>query len=147
MRILLLLLFLFSSLISKTQNVEIYVSDAGNFSSPPWQILKFDQNGQNPVTFINNNLNWPQDILFLQDSGWVLISNLGSGRITKHNASTGAFIADFATGIGGPTRMKIGADSLLYVLQWNGNGKVLRYDLNGVFVDEFTSLSVPQSIG
>jgi len=54
----------------------------------------------------------------------VLISNLNTGRITKYNSSTGEYIGDFATGIAGPTRMKIGADSLLYVLQWSGNGKV-----------------------
>jgi hypothetical protein len=36
---------------------------------------------------------------------------------------------------------------LLYVLQWSGNGKVRRYELDGTFVDEFTSAGVPQSIG
>lgn len=130
-----------------SQDIEIYVSDAGNFSSPPWKILKFDENGENPEVFINDQLAWPQDILFLDNQNAVLISNLNSGRITKHNSSTGAFIEDFATGIGGPTRMKIGADSLLYVLQWTGNGKVRRYQLDGTFVDEFTSVGVTQSIG
>ena len=77
----------------------------------------------------------------------MLISNLNTGRITKYNSTTGEFIGDFATGIGGPTRMKIGADSLLYVLQWAGNGKVKRYQLDGTFVDDFTSVGVPQSIG
>jgi len=129
------------------QDIEIYVSDAMNFSSPPWKILKFDENGENPEVFINDQLAWPQDILFLEDQQVVLISNLNSGRITKHSSSTGAYIEDFATGIGGPTRMKIGADSLLYVLQWSGNGKVRRYQLDGTFVDEFTSVGVTQSIG
>jgi len=130
-----------------SQDIEIYVSDAMNFSSPPWKILKFDENGENPEVFINDQLAWPQDILFLEDQQVVLISNLNSGRITKHSSSTGAYIEDFATGIGGPTRMKIGADSLLYVLQWSGNGKVRRYQLDGTFVDEFTSVGVTQSIG
>lgn len=129
------------------QIIEVYVSDAGNFSSPPWQILKFDENGENPEVFINSNLAWPQDIVFIEDQDIVLISNLNSGTITKHNSATGAFIENFATGISGPTRMKIGADSLLYVLQWSGNGKVKRYQLEGTFVDEFTSVGVPQSIG
>jgi hypothetical protein len=129
------------------QTTEIYVSDAGNFSSPPWKILKFDENGENPETFIDTNLAWPQDIVFLEDQQVVLISNLNTGKITKYNSSTGEYIGDFATGIGGPTRMKIGADSLLYVLQWSGNGKVRRYQLNGTFVDEFTSVGVTQSIG
>ena len=129
------------------QDIEIYVSDAGNFASPPWKILKFDENGENPEIFIDTVLAWPQDIVFLEDQQVVLISNLNSGRITKYNSSTGDYIGNFATGIAGPTRMKIGADSLLYVLQWSGNGKVWRYQLDGTFVDEFTSLGVAQSIG
>ena len=146
-----LLFFALSILLvaSKTfsQDLEIYVSDAGNFSSPPWKILKFDENGENPQTFIDTVLAWPQDIVFLEDQGVVLISNLNTGRITKYNSSTGEYIGDFATGIAGPTRMKIGVDSLLYVLQWSGNGKVKRYELDGTFVDEFTSTGVTQSIG
>ena len=139
--------FLLIMSFAHAQDFEIYVSDAGNFNNPPWQILKFDQNGQNPSVFIDNNLNWPQDILFLEDQNIVLISNLGSGRITRHNASTGTFISDFATGIAGPTRIKIGPDSLLYVLQWNGAGIVKRYELDGTFVSDFTTVGVPQSIG
>ncbi|MBT8194840.1 MAG: hypothetical protein KJO64_00305, partial [Bacteroidia bacterium] len=68
-------------------------------------------------------------------------------KITRHNATTGAYISDFAGSIGGPTRMKIGPDSLLYVLQWTGNGRVRRYDLSGNYIGEFTSVSVGQSIG
>lgn len=130
-----------------SQTYEIYVSDAGKFRNPPWQILKYDGNGMNPEVFINSNLNWPQDILFLDNINEVLISNLGSGCINKHNAITGAFISNFACGINDPTRIKIGPDSLLYVLQWEGNGKVLRYDLNGTYLGEFTSVGVPRSIG
>jgi len=147
MKLALTFLLLFVASFAFNQNFDIYVSDAGNFNNPPWQILKFDGNGENPIVFIDNNLNWPQDILFFEDSNFVLISNLGSGRITKHNATTGEFIADFATSISGPTRVKIGPDNLLYVLQWSGNGKVLRYALNGTFIDEFTSVGVPSSIG
>jgi len=146
----LLLITLFILLLASnafSQDLEIYICDAGNFSSIPGQILKFDENGENPEVFISDQLAWPQDILFLEDQNVVLISNLNSGRITKHNSSTGAFIEDFATGIAGPTRMKIGANSLLYVLQWSGNGKVRRYQLDGTFVDEFTSVGVAQSIG
>lgn len=132
---------------TKGQNIEVYVSDAGNFSNPPWKILKFDGNGENPQLFINDQLAWPQDIVFLEDQQVVLISNLNSGRITKYNSSTGVYIENFATGIFGPTRMKIGEDSLLYVLQWSGNGKVRRYELDGTYVGEFTNVGVPQSIG
>jgi len=43
--------------------------------------------------------------------------------------------------------MKIGPDGLLYVLQWTGLGRVLRYRLDGGFVDEFTQVGVSQAIG
>ena len=141
-----LLFFLPSAFLFCQTTIEVYVSDAGNFSSG-FQIVKFDENGENPQVFINEQLAWPQDIVFLEDQGVVLISSLNSGRITKHNATTGEYIENFATGIGGPTRMKIGADSLLYVLQWNETEPVLRYQLDGTFVDEFTSVGVNSSIG
>ncbi|MEM6345935.1 MAG: hypothetical protein AAF927_18725 [Bacteroidota bacterium] len=147
MRQLFLIGLLFASQILRAQSIEIYVSDAGNFNNPPWQILKFDENGQNPTVFIDTNIDWPQDILFIEDSNRVLISNLNSNLINWHDASTGAYIGLFANGINGPTRMKIGPDSLLYVLQWGGNGRVLRYQLDGTLVDEFTSVGVSNSIG
>lgn len=145
-KLLLIVLVLFAGF-SLAQEQAIYVSDAANFSTGPYKILKYDPDGSNPVSFIEDNLAWPQDILFLEDQGVVLISNLNSGAITRHNASNGSYIDNFATGIGGPTRMKIGADELIYVLQWNGNGKVLRYEQDGTFVDEFTDSGVDQSIG
>jgi hypothetical protein len=95
MKKLLLLLISLTLVISSnifSQNLEIYISDAGYFSSPPWKILKFDENGENPEVFINDQLAWPQDILFLENQQVVLISNLNTGRITKHNSTTGAYI-------------------------------------------------------
>ncbi|MFN2430894.1 MAG: T9SS type A sorting domain-containing protein, partial [Cryomorphaceae bacterium] len=65
----------------------------------------------------------------------------------RHNAEDGTYIDTFASVAGGPTRMAIGADGLIYVLQWTGNGPVLRFDQNGNFVDEFTEIGVNQSIG
>lgn len=143
------ILFLLLTTVIQAQEYDIYVSDAGGFNNPnpPWQILKFDENGANPEVFIDHNLGWPQDILFLEDQGIVLISNLNTGLINKHNAETGALEGVFASGIGGPTRMKIGTDNLLYVLQWGGNGRVRRYDLNGTYQGEFTDVGVNQSIG
>jgi len=129
------------------QNYSVYVSDAGNFEHPPWQILKFDADGSNGQVLISQNLAWPQDIFFLENENTMLVSNLNSGHITKFNANTGAYLGEFATGIGGPTRMQLGPDSLLYVLQWFGNGKVRRYSLAGAFVGEFTATGVSNSIG
>ncbi|MEO1030582.1 MAG: T9SS type A sorting domain-containing protein [Bacteroidota bacterium] len=144
------LLFLLINLVNgaflNAQNQEIYVSDAGNFG-PPNKILKYDENGQNPETFIDTNLNWPQDILFLEDQNVVLVSNLNGGAINKYDIETGDFIETFASVIGGPTRMKIGPDDLIYVLQWSGSGRVLRYQQDGTFVDNFTSIGIGGSIG
>lgn len=135
-----------------SQDFEVWVSDAGGFSNPPWYIYKFDENGDNQEEVMDesDNIEWPEDIFFLEDENAVLISNLATsgGNISKHNIDTGDFIEIFAAVAGGPTRMKLGADGLLYVLQWsNSNNKVLRYQLDGTFVDEFTNAGVPQSIG
>lgn len=130
------------------QDLYTYVSDAGNFTSGPWQIVQFDQNGENPLVYIDEELGWPQDIVFLETQDVVLVSNLNTGRITKYNSTTGDYIEDFATVAGGPTRMKIGDDGLLYVIQWSNTvNKVLRYQLNGILVDEYTDVGVIQSIG
>ncbi len=129
------------------QHLKMYISDAGNFNSPPWQILKFDIDGSNGKVFISDHLDWPQDILFLEKDNVVLISNLNSGEILRFNATTGAFMNAFATGLSGPTRMKIGPDSLLYVLQWSGGGTVQRFHLNGSFDSQFSSIGVNTSIG
>lgn len=147
MKTLFTLLLITFSFHSFSQNYDIYVSDAGNFNNGPWQILKFDSSGNNATSFIDTLLNWPQDILFIEDSNFVLISNLGSNNIGRYDSETGAFLSDFTTEISGPTRMKIGSDNLLYVLQWSGNGKVKRFEMDGSFVDDFTDVGVSQSIG
>lgn len=133
---------------SFAQEFYTYVSDAANFSSGEFKIVQFDQNGGNPVDYITTELAWPQDIVFLEDEDRVLVSSLTSGRITKYNSRTGAYVEDFAQVAGGPTRMKIGDDNLLYVLQWsNSINKVLRFQLDGTLVDEYTDVGVSQSIG
>lgn len=147
MKLLFTSISLLLSLLLYSQTYDIYVCDAGDFNNGPWQILKFDSNGENPEIFIENDLFWPQDILFLEDSNFVLISNFLNGKISRYDVSSGTYMNDFAIGIGGPTRMKVGEDNLLYVLQWEGNGLVKRYSLDGTFVDNFTDTSVPESIG
>lgn len=148
---LLFLTVLFTSSLFLAQDLAVYISDAGNFNNGPWQIAKFNQEGDYLGQLIKteDGIVWPQDIIFLDDEEAVLISNLGAaGVISKHNWANGNFIENFAEGLGGPTRMKIGPDGLLYVLQWSiTNNKVLRFDLDGTFVDEFTEVGVAQSIG
>jgi sugar lactone lactonase YvrE len=128
---------------ARPSDYDIYVSDA----TSPYQILKYDGNGNNADVFIDHDLNWSQDILFREDDGVVLVSNLIGGKILRFNAADGGYIDEFASGISGPTRMKIGADNLLYVLQWNNSAPVLRYELDGTFVDEFTSVGIGEAIG
>lgn len=142
--------FFFAAVAAFSQgNYEIYVSDAGGFSnpSPPWQILKYDQNGDNGEVFISEDLGWPQDILFLETVNQVLISNLNTDSINIHDAMTGEFIGLFSSEADGPTRMSIGPDGLLYVLQWNGNGPVLRFNTDGTYLGEFTQAGVNRAIG
>jgi len=129
------------------QGYDIYVSDAGNFGQPPWQILKFDQNGENPEVFITENLAWPHDIVFLEEANTVLISNFNSGSIDRYNAETGAFIDVFTSDVIAPTRMMIGDDNLLYVIQGSGNGRVRRFQLDGTFVDDFTNAGLSRGLG
>ena len=141
------------SFASFAQTYDMYVSDAGNFNNGPWQILKFDQNGDNGEVFIpnsfftDNNVGWPQDILFLESQNVVLISCLNGGRVTRHNAETGAYIDDFASIPGGPTRMKIGADGLIYIVQWNGTLPVLTFEQDGTPTGAFTNAGVNSSVG
>ena len=129
------------------QDYQVYVSDAGNFSQPPWQILKYDQAGNNPEVFINQNLDWPHDILFLEETGTVLVSNFNSGNIERYDAETGQYIDTFTSGIPGPTRMKIGPDGLLYVLSASASARVKRYQLDGTFVDDFSNMDLPRCLG
>ena len=131
---------------TEIEQTYIYVSDARNFEKGPWKIIRYNKYGDNPVDFIKTELAWPQDILFLEEKNEVLISNLNSGKINRYNADTGELIGLFAKA-SGPTRLKVGHDNLLYVLQWSGNGKVLRYKLDGSFVDEFTEAGVFRAIG
>jgi WD40 repeat protein len=148
-------LFAFCTLIYSgllfSQNLAVYVSDAAFFNSGPWQVAKFDQNGgfEGSLITVADGIVWPQDIVFLDAEEAVLVSNLSAaGVISKHNWASGDFIENFAEGLSGPTRMKVGPDGLLYVLQWNNtDNKVLRFNLNGTFVDEFTGVGVSQSIG
>lgn len=150
-KIVIFLCLIFSSSSMYSQTTSVYVSDAGGFNNPPWFIYKFDENGENPEILLNQDdgIIWPEDILFLEDQNAALVTSLSTaGIIGKYNATTWEFIENFAEGIAGPTRMKIGFDNLIYVLQWsNTNNKVLRYQQDGTFVDEFTSVGVAQSIG
>ncbi len=131
---------------SSAPRTDIFVSDVGANRNGPHQILRYDSEGNFGKVFIGSGLSKPQDIVFLEDQGIVLVSNLSGNNITKHDITTGESRGVFASGINGPTRIDIGPDNLLYVIQWNG-GPVKRYDLDGNFIDDFTSSSINEAIG
>lgn len=133
---------------STAPRTEIYVTDAARFNNGgPYKVIRYDEDGGFAETLIESNLAWPQDIVFLEDEGTMLVSNLSSNSIEEFDINTGEHKGTFASVSNGPTRMKVGADNLLYVLQWNNSAGVLRYDLEGNFVDEFTSVGVNRAIG
>jgi len=151
---LLLLLIAITFSISAQPTHYIYVSDAGNFNIQTSQVLRYDIDGSNPQTFISsdtfadNNVGWPQDIIFLEDQGVVLISCLIGNKITKHDADTGDYIEDFADVPGGPTRMKIGTDGNIYVVQWSlTDNKILRFQQDGTPLGEYSDVGVSRSVG
>jgi len=128
------------------QDLEIYVSS--RFENA---IKQYDQDGnyiRDLVSANSGGLSRPQDIIFLEDNT-VIVSGIQNTAIKQYDAGNGDFIGNFTSGfsLNQPTRMVI-KDDLLYVTQWaNTNNKVIRFDLNGNFVDEFTSIGIPQSIG
>jgi streptogramin lyase len=141
------LLFLFLFHFGVQAQYDILVSSGSGASSA---IKRFDANG----TFLGNfvapgttPLDWPQDIVFVNNRTEMLVSGLNNNAIFRFDGLTGALIDTFATNVSGPTRMKIGPDNYLYVLEWSGGNRVMRYDTTGIFIDTFTNQGVPASIG
>ncbi|NNF01053.1 MAG: hypothetical protein HKN22_00065 [Bacteroidia bacterium] len=126
---------------------EILVSSRGTNS-----VKQYDINGNYLSDFVSNGsggLATTEDILFHPD-GTVLVSGFNNTTIKQYNGISGAYIGDFTTGyaLSNPSKMSIGWDSLLYVTQWGATqNNVVRFDLQGNFVDEFTSNGAPNGIG
>ncbi|MCB0457934.1 MAG: T9SS type A sorting domain-containing protein [Flavobacteriaceae bacterium] len=139
--------FFFISTIIFSQEYRVYVSSGtGGFSSVKEFTLQGDYLGDF-VSLGSGGLDWPQDIIFLEDQEIMLVSGLNSQAIHQYNSITGADEGIWANIPGKPTRMKIGPDGYLYVLQWDTNSKVLRFELDGTPLGEFTNTGVTQSIG
>lgn len=114
-------------------------------------IQKYDANGNYLGDFITPNsggLSAPEDIVFHPD-GTVLVTGANNAAIKRYDGTTGTFIGNFSTGyaLNIPSKMSIGPDSLLYVTQWGGTAdKVIRFNLQGAYVDEFTKTGVPKGL-
>lgn len=90
-----------------------------------------------------------QDILFHPD-GRVLVTGVDNTDIKTYDASgnyLGSFNSDYSL-LGGPTKMVLGFDSLIYVSQWGlNNNEVVRFNLDGTFHSEFTNDGNPRGLG
>lgn len=104
----------------------------------------------NFVTASSGGLSFPQEVLWHPD-GFLLVTGRGNTAIKKYNGATGAYLGNFTTGytLDNPTKTTIWKDSLIFVSQWGTvKNKVVRFDLKtGAFMDEFTSIGVPNGCG
>ena len=101
------------------------------------------------VTSGSGGLIGPEQVLFHPD-GSVLVTGFGNTAIKRYHGITGIYVGDFSSGytLETPSKMSIGPDSLIYVTQWGTvQQKVVRFDLSGNFVDEFTSIDTPNGLG
>lgn len=116
-------------------------------------VLRFSMDGIFIEEFVNagsGNLSSPQEVLFHPIDGSLLVTGFNNTRIKQYDGQSGAFLGDFTNGfdLDHPTKMNIGSDSLLYVAQWgNPQSKIIRFDLDGDFVDEWSEVDVREGCG
>lgn len=98
----------------------------------------------------SGGLSLPQEVIWHPD-GFLLVTARGNSAIKKYDGTTGDYLGNFTTGyaLDNPTKTTIWKDSLIYVSQWGTTKtKVVRFNLRtGAFVDEFTSIGVPNGGG
>lgn len=131
------------------QAQDIYISSRGTNS-----IKRYDgATGFFIDDFVKANeagLDRPQEIIWHPD-GFMLVTGRGNSALMKFDRTTGAYIGAFTSGynLDNPTKTKLGPDGLLYVSQWGTvQNKVVRFNYQtGVFIDEFTSVGVPEGMG
>lgn len=116
-------------------------------------VKRYDLDGKYLGDFVAANsggLSLPQEVVWHPD-GFLLVTGRGNVAIKKYDGSTGAYLGNFTSGytLDNPTKTTVWQDSLLYVSQWGTTqNKVVRFDLQtGAFVDEFTSVGVPNGCG
>ena len=126
---------------------QVLVNSRGTHS-----IQLYDTSGTYLGDFVSpasGGLNSPEDVLVLPD-GSVLVSGFGNTTIKRYSGQNGSFLGNWSTGysLSNPSKMSIGPDSLLYITQWGSTqNKVVRFDLQGNFVDEFTQIGAPNGLG
>jgi hypothetical protein len=125
-----------------------YISSRNNHS-----IKQYDIDGnyiKDIVPSGQGGLSFPQEVLY-HNQGFLLITGRGNTSIKKYDINTGAYLGNFTTGynLDNPTKTTIYKDSLIYVSQWGQNkNKVVRFNYKtGAFIDEFTSIGIPNGCG
>ena len=129
---------------AQSTNQDIYVS-----SNKDNTIKLYDgETGQFIKNFVPQNsggLNRPQEVIFGPD-GHLYVTAFMNSNIKKYDRETGNFIENFSRNysLSNPTKMTFNyEDSLIYISQWGGSNKVVRFRMNnGEFHDEFTSTGI-----
>lgn len=135
------------SAFTQTSQYQVLVQNRNNNS-----VQLYSESGTYLYDIISSGsggLSAPEDILFLPDST-LLVSGFNNIALKRYDALTGAYLGDFTTGysLALPSKMSIGSDSLIYVTQWGTTqNKVVRFNLSGQFVDEFTGVGTPNGLG
>ena len=116
-------------------------------------VLRYTMDGdfvEEFVTANSGNLSSPQEVFFHPVDGSLIVTGFNNSTIKRYDGETGEFLGDFSQGynLSNPTKMIMGSDSLIYVTQWGTvQNKIVRFDLNGNFVDEWSSVNVPEGCG
>lgn len=145
----LFIMFILGSNLHLTAQVTytVFVSSRANNS-----VKTYDLEGNYSGNFVApgyGGLSGTEDILFHPD-GRILVSGFQNTAIKSYDGESGVYLGDFSKGysLATPSKMSIGPDSLIYITQWGTTqNKVVRFDLDGDFVDEFTSVGVPNGLG
>lgn len=91
-----------------------------------------------------------QEVVFGPD-GYLYVTGFGNAMIKKYDPQTGDYIEDFSKNYNlvQPAKMTFRyEDSLIYVSQWGGTKKIIRFKMSdGEFVDEFSSTGVNGGCG
>ncbi len=137
------------SLPAQSSMYDLYVSSSNTNSVK----LFNGQTGEYIKDFVapgDGGLSNTQEIVFGPD-GDAYVTGFGNTAIKKYDGQTGTYIEDFSKNytLSSPAKMTFRyEDSLIYVSQWGGNRKVVRFRMSdGEFVDEFTSIGIPGNCG